>query len=76
MNVTLSLDERLVSRARRVAEAMGKTLNQVIREHLEEVTSQRAPEDVVAEIRRLSKLGRGRSRGARLNRDEAHARRP
>ena len=76
MNVTLSLDDRLVARARKVAEAMGKTLNQIVRENLEELTSKRSPEDVMAEIRRLSKAGRGRARGVRFNRDEAHARRP
>lgn len=74
MNVTLSLDEGLVERARRQAEATGKNLNQMIREHLEQLTR---AEDAAAEcdeLNRLSKRGRGRSRGWRFDRDELHAR--
>jgi len=74
MNVTLSIDERLLRRARRVAEAMGKSLNQVIREHLEAITSKDTHEAYMAELRRLSKEARGNSRGWRFNRDEAHER--
>ena len=33
MNITLSVDERLVRRARKKAEAMGKSLNQLVREY-------------------------------------------
>lgn len=76
MNLTLSLDERLVARARRVALSTGKTLNQVIREHLEQITSKHSPDEFMVHLRRLSKQGRGRSKGARFNREEAHARRP
>jgi predicted HicB family RNase H-like nuclease len=32
MNVTLSIDEQLVARARKKAEALGKSLNQLIRD--------------------------------------------
>ena len=35
MNVTLSVDEQLVARARQKAEALGKSLNQVIRDYLQ-----------------------------------------
>ncbi len=74
MNLTLALDERLVERARKQAEAQGKSLNQMIREYLEHLT----PADDAAaeddELRRLSKRGRGHSRGWRFNRDELHAR--
>ena len=34
MNITLSVDRQLVERARKVAESMGKSLNQIIRDHL------------------------------------------
>ena len=76
MNITLSIDERLASRARKVAKSMGKSLNQIIREHLEDLTSKRSSDAWIAEIRRLSDLGHGRSGGHRFNREEAHARRP
>ncbi|MBI3400379.1 MAG: MerR family transcriptional regulator [Acidobacteria bacterium] len=76
MNITLSVDERLVVRARKVAKSMGKSLNQVIREHLEDLTSKPSADEWIAEIRRLSDLGQGRSGGHRFDREEAHARRP
>jgi hypothetical protein len=37
MNITLSIDEQLVERAREKLRATGKTLNQEIREHLQHV---------------------------------------
>jgi len=35
MNVTLSIDEQTVVRARKKAEALGKSLNQLIRDYLQ-----------------------------------------
>ena len=35
MNITLSIDEKVVAEASEAAAAMGKTLNEVIREDLE-----------------------------------------
>jgi ABC-type xylose transport system substrate-binding protein len=71
MNVTLSIDEQVVARARKRAEAMGKSLNQMIREYLKKVADD-DPERSIAELRSL--LGRGHSRGWRFNRDEIHER--
>jgi hypothetical protein len=34
MNITLSVDEQVVQRARAAAAAMGKSLNQLVREYL------------------------------------------
>ncbi len=74
MNLTLSIDERLVKEARRAARAMGKSLNQLVREHLEQLTARGDPQRDVEEIRRLSAEGKGRSRGWRFNRSELHGR--
>jgi hypothetical protein len=74
MNLTLSLDERLLADARRVASAMGKSVNQLIRDYLEQLTSKLATEEEIAELRRLSLEGPGDSRGWRFNRDDLHAR--
>jgi mRNA-degrading endonuclease RelE of RelBE toxin-antitoxin system len=74
MNLTLSIDERLVKEARRAARALGKSLNQLIREYLEQLTSRDNPERDVEELRRLSSEARGRSRGWRFNRDKIHER--
>ena len=72
MNVTLSLDDQLVTRARKKAEALGKSLNQLIRDYLQTVAGGDDPERSIAEFKRLS--GRGHSRGWRFNRDQIHSR--
>ena len=72
MNVTLSLDEQVVSRARKKAAAVGKSLNQLIRDYLQSFASTTGPEESIEEFRRLS--GRGNSRGWRFNRYEIHER--
>jgi hypothetical protein len=71
MNVTLSIDERVVARARKRAEALGKSLNQLIRDYLQALADD-DPERSIEEFKRLS--GRGNSRGWRFNRDEIHDR--
>jgi hypothetical protein len=75
MNITLAVDEQLVTRARKVAQAQGKSLNQVIREQLERLTAQDDPDAWIAEFERLSRRSKGRSRGWRFSRDEIHERR-
>jgi len=72
MNVTLSLDEQLVARARKRAEALGKSLNQLIRDYLQKLAGGDDPERSIQEFKRLS--GRGHSRGWRFNRDHIHDR--
>lgn len=72
MNVTLSLDDQIVARARKRAEALGKSLNQLVRDYLQTVAGGDDPERSIEEFKRLS--GRGHSRGWRFNRDEIHSR--
>ena len=72
MNVTLSIDDQVVARARKKAEALGKSLNQLIRDYLQTVAGGDDPERSIDEFRRLS--GQGNSSGWRFNRDEIHAR--
>ena len=72
MNVTLSIDEQLVASAREKAEALGKSLNQLIRDYLQTVAGGDDPERSIDEFKRLS--GQGNSRGWRFNRDEIHDR--
>jgi hypothetical protein len=74
MNLTLSVEERLVKQARKKAEAMGKSLNQLVREYLERLVGGDNAERDVEELRRLSAGSRGRSRGWRFDRDEVHER--
>jgi hypothetical protein len=72
MNLTLSLDDQIVSRARKKAEALGKSLNQLIRDYLQTVAGGDDAERSIEEFKRLS--GKGHSRGWRFNRDEIHQR--
>lgn len=74
MNLTLSLDERLLAEARKVAAAMGKSVNQLVREYLERLATRSPVEEEIAEMRRLSVESGGHSRGWRFDRDEIHAR--
>jgi hypothetical protein len=72
MNVTLSVDEQLVARARKKADALGKSLNQLIREYLQKLAGGDDPERSIEEFKSLS--GKGHSRGWRFDRDEIHER--
>ncbi len=72
VNVTLSIDDQLVERARKKAEALGKSLNQLVREYLQKLAGGDDAEQSITEFKRLS--GTGDSRGWRFNRDEIHDR--
>lgn len=72
MNVTLSIDEQILARARKRAEALGTTVNQLVRDYLQKLAGSDDPERSIKEFKRLS--GRGHSRGWRFNRDEIHER--
>ncbi|NIM49479.1 MAG: ribbon-helix-helix protein, CopG family, partial [Gemmatimonadales bacterium] len=74
MNITLAIDDDLLRDARQAARAMGKSLNQLVREYLEQLTGRDRRAQEVDELRRLSREGGGRSRGRRLDRDELHER--
>lgn len=72
VNITLSVDEQLVARARKKADALGKSLNQLVRDYLLRLAGGDDPERSIEEFQRLS--GHGHSRGWRFNRDEIHER--
>lgn len=72
MNRRLSIVEQLLVKARKRANAMGKNLNQMIRDYLQAVADGDEAERIIAEYNRLS--GRGDSDGWRFNRDEIHER--
>ena len=75
MNVTLSLDDDVVQEARRRAEAMGTSVNQLIREYLEQFAGKSDASADIEEFRRLSRISRGDSKGWKFNREEIHERR-
>jgi hypothetical protein len=74
MNITLSVDENVVRRARAAAEAMGKSLNQAVRDYLAGLAAADDVEADIAELRELSGASGGRSRGWKFDRDELHGR--
>ena len=74
MKLTLSVDERTVQEARKVAAAMGKGLNQVIREHLESLAQRDQADRDIEELFALSNPPQGSSRGWRFDREELHER--
>lgn len=72
MNLTLSIDKELLERARKAAQAQGKSVNQLVREYLEQLTSTREFDTELAKFKASS--GTGNRRGWRFNRDELHER--
>jgi len=72
MNVTLSVDEKTLTKARKRAEALGTSVNQLIRDYLLKLAGADNAEQTIEEFKRLS--GRGNSRGWKFNRDEIHER--
>ncbi len=74
MNITLSIDERVAEEARKAAGAMGKSLNQAVRDYLEQLAR---VHQIAAELEAFeaSALGTpGRLRGWRFDREEANRR--
>jgi hypothetical protein len=72
MNITLSIDEQVAERAREKLRAMGKSLNQEIRDHLRHI----AGEDDAELERDLEKFvrlsGLGNSNGWKFDREDAY----
>ena len=71
VNITLSLDEQVVERAREVARHQGTSLNALIREYVELLAGQLTGEEVLAEFEQLWQQA-GDSRGSRFNRDDIY----
>jgi hypothetical protein len=58
MNITLSIDEQIVERAREKLRAAGKSINQEIREHLQHIAGDDNLEADIEFLIRTSGLGR------------------
>jgi hypothetical protein len=67
VNIILSIDGQLVARARKKAEAIGKSLDQLVSDYLRAIDDADA-ERSIEEFERLS--GEGHSQGWRFNREE------
>ncbi|MCC6367421.1 MAG: ribbon-helix-helix protein, CopG family [Bryobacterales bacterium] len=75
MNVTLSVDDEVMREARRRAEAMGTSVNQLVRDYLAQFAGFTDPAALAKEFERLSRESKGNSRGWKFNREELHERR-
>ena len=74
MNVTLSIDEKLLARARELAHERGTSVNQLIRDYLERITGRSGPSNVMEQLERLWSEQSGRSGGWKWNREEVYDR--
>ncbi|HOX69483.1 MAG TPA: MerR family transcriptional regulator [Burkholderiaceae bacterium] len=75
MNITLSIDERVAERARQAAQAMGKSLNQAVRDHLEQLAGMTQQDAQAEAFEASARASPGRLNGWQFDRDEANARR-
>jgi hypothetical protein len=69
MNVTLSIDDYLVERAREVARQQGKSLNALIREYLQGLTAASRGENLAGQFQHLWAERAGHSGGWRFDRE-------
>lgn len=74
MNITLAIDEKVAERAREAAKAMGKSLNQAVREYLERLAGEAQRAEKAEAYERSALQSPGRLNGWRFNRDELHDR--
>ncbi|MBZ5723960.1 MAG: DUF6364 family protein [Acidobacteriia bacterium] len=75
MNVTLAIDDELILEARRRAEAMGTSVNQLVRQYLEQFAGKSDADSDTREFEQLSRAAQGDSGGWKFNREELHKRR-
>ena len=73
MNVTLSIDEQVVAKARQIASVRGSSLNQLVRDYLEDLTRHNDMQSVLDELDAMWSETTGRSQGP-WTREELHER--
>lgn len=73
-NLTLSINKKTIERARKAAKAMGTSLNQLVREHIERLSraDQWQADHNAYEAR--AKAGKGRLNGWKFDREAANSR--
>ena len=71
--VTLSIDDRVLAEARRIAEARGVSLNQMVCEYLHELSRMEDVESIVRELDAMGSERTCRSQGP-WTREAAHER--
>jgi len=74
MNITLSIDDQVVAKARHIAAARGTSLNQLVHDYLDDLTRHNDVESVLDELDSMWSESTGCSRGP-WSREELHGRR-
>lgn len=74
MNITLSIDERVADQARQAAQAMGKSLNQAVRDYLEQLAGRAQIESEIDAFLESTSTTPGRLKKWKFDRDELHRR--
>jgi hypothetical protein len=73
VNITLSVDDRIVEAARRVAKEQGTSLNELVRRFIAGLAGQRSSDVLADEIVSLFENQPGDSGGTRITREDAYA---
>ncbi len=74
MNITLSIDKQVAEQARKAAAEMGKSLNQVVRDYLEQLAGAQQLETELRAFEQSALATPGRLKGWRFDREEANRR--
>jgi hypothetical protein len=70
MNVTLSIDDEVLSRAQELAARRGTSVDQLIRDYLQNFTSKPSAEETIAGLEELWHTSPGDSSGRTWNRED------
>ncbi len=74
MNITLSVDEQVAEQARKAALALGKSLNQAVRDYLEQLAGSQQLDAQLRAFEQSARATPGRLAGWKFDRDEANRR--
>jgi hypothetical protein len=72
MNLTLSIDKSLLEKARKTAQSMGLSLNEMVRRYLAKVAGETDAVETYLELHDLLKTAGGRSGGRTWTREDLH----
>lgn len=72
MNLTISVDEALLEKARKLASRRGTSVQELLRAHLEALVGQSSGKTVAEELLDLLQNQGGHSGGRRILREEAY----
>lgn len=72
MNLTITIDDELLRRARELAGRRGISLQELLRDYLRTLVGERSGAQVASELAALMRDHGGRSGGRRISREEAY----